>query len=402
MGNIILSGYTNIVTIYFNHMPRINVTVNLRAGNATRPLKRAYVEHIAFGLRVPGSQLYITDDTGQVRDQRGNLGIDAIPNLLNGRIDIRVICHNSVVKIPNGIFDHYKDFSVADGGTVTITSQNSPGNFGQFRVLNRCMDVYDNVLRQFQVFSAEFPLGKKSTLDATRSSSKRIEVFFPDNLPQPLSFVEPKGLHTGYPIIHLKDNDDRLFGSDPVLVPAELSHALHFSMLTEQIRHDITVRYPMWIVADVISGGTGTHNLTRDTDPLVAYVEAFDHFTHRFDRFVRNNPTLSGTALRNGFIREELNSGTFCTFRGALSTGTVTPNAIFLTARGRSATSIEGSVYAAIFLDFARKPGVGLRTAVNAYVRSKALSFGEFRTWILNNQPTLRNQIDQVKTTWTL
>jgi hypothetical protein len=383
-------------------MPRINVTLRLNVNGVVQPLQRLYVEHIAFGLRVPGSRLYITDDQGRVRDSQQNLGIDAIPNLLDGSIDIRVICHNSVVKIPNGPFDHFKDFKVTDGSIATITAANSPGNFAQFRVLQRCMDVYETSCRQFQVFGGEFPLGKRATLDDTRTSRKRIEVFFPDILPQPLSFVEPKSIHTGYPIIHLKDNDNRLFGANPILVPAELSHALHFSLLSEQQRQDITVQYTSFIVSDVVQGGTGTHSLVRDTDPIVAFVEAFDHFLHRFERFVRQNPTLTGPTLRNDFIRSELTSNTFGTLTGTLSRGTFTPLPAFLTAGARAATSIEGSIYAAIFLDFARKPNVGLRTVVNAFIRSKTLSFGEFRAWILANKPQLTNQINEVKATWTL
>lgn len=400
-------------------MPRINFTVNLRVGRNTQPLKRAYVEHIAFGLRVPGSQLYITDDSGRVRDPQGNLGIDAIPNLLNGRIDVRIICHNSVVKIPNGILDHFNDFSIADGGTITITNANSQNNFNHFRILNRCIEVYDNVLRQFQVFSSEFPLGKKNTLDNTRKSRQRLEVSFPSSIVVQLAFVEPKSIHTGFPVIHIgnidgrfpiDDPSNRLFGNNPMLIPAELSHALHFSHLNENQRHDITVKYGKFIVTDFLLGGGGTHSMLKDTDPLVAFVEAFDHFVHRFDRFIRANPNLTGVPLRNGFIRAELdsreqfdrNTRGFGTMSGNLSTGIFTPNPAFLTRGRNSATSIEGSIYGAIFLDFARRPGVGLRTAVNAYIRSKALSFGEFRTWVRRNLPNLRTQLDDVVSTWTL
>jgi hypothetical protein len=403
-------------------MPRINFTVNIRAGGITAPLKRAYVEHIAFGLRVPGSALYMTDENGNVRDGAGNLGIDAMPNPLNGRIDIRVICHNSVVKIPNGIFDHYTDFSVMDGGTVTLNSTNSAGNLNNFRILNRAFEVHDKVLRQFQVFNSDFPLGRKRSLDDTRKSRKRIEVFFPSALVVKLAFVEPKSIHTGYPIIHIGSNDgsaplnspnNRLFGDDPKLVPAELSHALHFSYLTEQQRHDIAVRYGGFIVSDWVLGGGGTHSMLKDTDPMVAFLEAFDHFVHRFDRFITANPTLTGVPLRNGFILAELNSteqfalnGTavtgFGTLNGALRRGAFTPNPQFVSGGARSATSIEGSVYGAIFLDFARRPGVGLRTVVNAFVRSKALTFGEFRTWIQSNAPSLLPALNQVSQAWGL
>lgn len=395
-------------------MPRINVTVNLQVGRNIQPLRRAYVELIAAGFRVPGSQLYMTDDAGLVRDRQENLGIDAIPNPFNGSIDIRVICHNSVVRIPNGAFDHFVDFNVRDGGTVTITSNHS--SFNHFRILNRCADVYDQALRQFQAFSSAFPLGRLNSFDSTRNRQRRIEVFFPDFLPQPLSFVEPKSLHTGYPIIHLKDDDPRLFGGDRTLVPAELSHALHFSRLTETQRNDIAIKYGNFLVTDPLSGGNSRHTMAADTDPLVAFVEAFDHFVHRFDAFVRRNPGLSGAAMRNRFILNELSRRSnfrdqhgvvrsrrgFGVLTGGLHTGIFEPEPAFLTSGTRSATSIEGTIYAAIFLDFARKPGVGLRTAVNAFIRSQALSFGDFLRWIHAERPNLGAQIDEVKATWTL
>lgn len=403
-------------------MPRINFTVSLRVGNTTTPLKRVYVEHIAFGLRFPGSQLYLTDENGNVRDGLGNLGIDAFPNPLTGNIDVRIICHNSIVKIPNGPLDHFKDFNVTDGGSLTITRANSAGNFNHFRILNRCFEVHDKVLRQFGVFNMDFPLGRSRSLDDTRKRRKRIEISFPSLLAVNYTFVEPKSIHTGFPIIHIGENDgpnplnspdNRLFGRFPILIPAELSHGLHFSNLSETQRHEITVTYGRFLMSDFVLGGGGTHEILKDTDPTVAFIEAFDHFTHRFDAFISLNPSLTGSTLRNGFISSELSTndrfslnGTnvigFGTLNGSFSRGRFTPNPEFLTRGSRSSTSIEGAVYGAIFIDFARRPGVGLRTVVEAYIKSKALSFGEFRSWINTNKPNLSATLDQVKLNWTL
>ena len=188
---------------------------------------------------------------------------------------------------------------------------------------------------------------------------------------------------------------------------------MHFSNLSEAQRHDITVKYGKFIMTDIALGGGGTHSLLKDTDPLVAFVEAFDHFVHRFDHFISRNPGLSGPTLRNRFIADELNSTEVFSFNGTPVTGfgrltgnfnrgVFVPNPQFLTNGSRSSTSIEGAVYGAIFLDFARKPGVGLRTVVDAFIRSKALSFGEFRTWIHSNRPALAATIDQVKQNWRL
>jgi hypothetical protein len=187
-----------------------------------------------------------------------------------------------------------------------------------------------------------------------------------------------------------------------------LSHALHFSKLSDPQRHSITIDYPKWLIIDNLAGGGGTHNLTKDTDPLVAFVEAFDHFAHNLDKFTRNNPQLRDAVLRNAFIRSELqrvdsnNNPVFGRLTGPLSTGTFVPNAIFLTSGARSATSIEGTIYAAVFLDFARRRGVGLRTVVRLFIQSKALSFGEFRTWINSNRPEFRSTLDHICQAWTL
>jgi hypothetical protein len=398
-------------------MPRINVTIQIKRGTYNRPLLRTYIEHISFGIRTPGSALYITDNEGRVMDKDGNLGIDAIPNILTGKIDIRVICHNSVVRVPNtvsvGIVDHWKDFSVADGDTVTLTASNSAGNFDNFRILHDAIRIYERVFKPLGVWDGEFPLGKKRNLDLTRENKKRIEMWFISPAVPHLAYTEPAHVGTNYPVIHLGDADDRLFGTNGhpnTLISAELSHALHFSMLSATLRQDIFNGYVSFIVSEFLSGNRGTHSLTVETNPLVAFIEAFDHFATRFIEFARTDDgaSLTGLSLRYGFLRNQLESGVFGVFNngapnGNLNTSTIVPvRNLYLTTGARSASSIEGSVFAAIFLDFARKRNNSLRKTVQAYVQSKALSFGEFRTWIHNNKPELRPQIDEVSATWTM
>ena len=68
-------------------MPRLNAIIQVDSV----PVERAYVEHLVLGVGQPG--MYMTDDTGRVRDEHGDLGIDSF----TGNADIRVLCQNSVV-----------------------------------------------------------------------------------------------------------------------------------------------------------------------------------------------------------------------------------------------------------------------------------------------------------------
>jgi len=376
-------------------MAQVNVTITLRdADDNIVPLQRNFVEHIAFGVPIG---LYITDDQGRIRDKDGNLGISNLTNDL----DIRVLLQNAVAKHQDLL--SWKDWHVSDGDTKRLTV-NATAHINKFRALNHCVKVYDTVFRQFEVFSAnsrgDFPLGSGGTLDNKKNRSERIELDFPTGFPfAQLSFPEPKSVFTGFPILHIKDDDGRLFGTNRqrrTLIASELAHALHFSFLTSANREDIQNRYLGWLVGQVVMGDNATHDLGIETIPLVAFLESLDHFSSRFFRFFLDHPNDAiDTTFRNNFILSELSSGTFCNFTGDLHTGTVTRPKF-------TGTSVEGAVYSAIFLDFARRPGVGLKTAVNAFFRSKALTFGEYKSWIINNKPDLKSAINAVSRTWGL
>jgi hypothetical protein len=143
------------------------------------------------------------------------------------------------------------------------------------------------------------------------------------------------------------------------------------------------------------TGGDTGHNLGAKTSPLIAFIEALDWFSTSFFDFSRANPNRTGSGLRNDFIRDRIISGDFCGFSGDMLSGVVL-------APRYTGTDDEGAVAAAIFLDFARRPGVGLKTAVNAYFKSKALSFGQYRSWVEINKPALATAIRDVALTWGL
>ena len=361
---------------------------------ARRPLRRTFVEHIAFGAPIG---LYITDDQGRLRDNNGDLGLDS----LTSQVDLRVLCRNSVVRAANGLIDHWIDVGgVSDGDTHVVSG--STEQVHRLRVINRSVEAYERVFRQFEPFATrgDFPLGEPTSLTHAKDRAQRIEVAFPDGGAQPLAFVEPKGLTTGFPVVHLKEHasDRRLFGGQgryATLVPGELAHALHFSLLSEAQRDQLTRDYVRFIVVDWANQGGGTHDLDKTTDPTVAYVEALDHFATELTIFRTRFPSVaSGSTARRAFIEDQFARGVVGSLNGPLDTGTVTPNG------GLAGSSIEGAVYGAIFLDLARRPGVGLRRAVRAYFDSKATTFGRFRTWVDANRTELTPALDDVSTTW--
>jgi hypothetical protein len=367
-------------------MARVDATINYRnSGGSNVPLQRTFIEHIAFGVPIG---LYITDDQGRIRDNNGDLGIP-LPGIFSD-CDIRILPYNSVIKHQDGLA--WTDIHINDNDIVNLRTSNTQ-HLNKYRKINDCLTIYDNVFRQFEVFSTtsrgEWPLGSTGPLNTKKDRSQRIELDDPSGFPgATLSFTEPSSLLTGFPIIHLKNNSISTAAS-------EIAHALHFSLLSATKRSGIQSEYLAWLTGMVVTGGSPTHALGVDTSPLVAYLESLDQFSSRFFMYITSHSSETGATLRNNFTLSELRSGTFCNFTGGLHTGTVSSPAF-------SGTSDEGAVYAAIFLDFARQNGVGLKTAVNAYFRSSALSFGQYRTWIHNNKPELTAAINSAANRWGL
>jgi len=374
------------------------------------------VEHVVLG--VGQDQMYMTDNQGRVRSENGNLGITSF----TGNADIRVLCQNSVVKVldgntPGAPLAVNQDMAVVDGSTVNLNTNAEQDD--HYAILNRCLLAYDVVFRQFRPFSdaahPDFPLGRAASLRATKDQAKRVEVSYPSQFPMgSLAFAEPKSIATGYPLIHIRNraSDGRLFGeagSLPTLIPSELSHALHFSLFSAARRQAIQNDYIGWIASDLANGGNGTHAMGRRTSPKVAYIEALDHFSSRFGVYVRQ--VVQGGAstlltqqdmtpqIRQEFYRRELSGAPVTGVAVATldAQGRIVPNAAF------GGSDDEGSVYGCIFIDFARR--VGLRTAVNAYLRSATsgvITFGDYVTWINNNRPQHLAAISAAQQTWGL
>jgi hypothetical protein len=363
-------------------------------------LRRTFVEHLGpFDVSLGWT----------LTDANGSFTLDA--GLGFNRVDIRVHCRNAVMRVV--------DDSDAVPGTSQVSVKMNLGNgevgqvgsFGRhFRILTQCQDVYDTVWRQFRPFNrpdrGAFPLGRRSSVKATFDNSRTCEAVFPDRTPlAQLTFVEPVGLlNNSQPIVHIKP-DSRLFGSataDRSLIPHELGHVFHFAASRASTRAQFETGYLAALAGAAVTGGSLFHDFSQVTTPLIAYIEAVGIFSERFFFFAKRvEPSLTGADLRRAFFRDELAANrslpgvliNSVPRAGLLAGGAITPAV--------TGANVEGAVYGAIYLDFARR--VGLREAVGLVLDSNAMTFGELRTYVQgrgNAQWTAA--IDAVATTWQL
>jgi hypothetical protein len=325
-----------------------------------------------------------------------------------------------------------QEFTVASGGTANINTNAEQQD--HFRIMDACLDVYDTVWRQFSPFNRAgrraFPFGTGNSIAGDRDALPRIEVVYPDNSPSVLAFVEPVSLGTGFPLIHIKHKsfnppgsapvDRRLFGvpdpvpdasdpipagtqaTDPTLIPHELAHALYFALMPASTRASVEGQYLAWIASRVSSGLPPFHNTTLATTPFVAWIEALGMFSERFFFFSkRRQPALDGVALRQAFFRDELSATPLLETTGLTGysqVGTVNGSVV----PALTGDNVEGAVYGAVFLDFARR--VGLREAVGRYMNSSdnsVLRFDDFRNLIIN-ETDFDSDIIQTANTWGL
>jgi hypothetical protein len=426
-------------------MPRIRGIIRLRderrgiGGAQASPLRCAYVRHEPVG------PTYITDINGVIRDADGNEGVDSVTTWA----DLTIICQNSVARVIDGndplqrcpVIPTFTMHRRADGSraTATITPAVPGINIAHFRLLNQAFDAYHLVWRQFEPFSSagEFPLGRNinDDLETTRNKPKRIELIFPGpvqalsdiatalGLPVPpggiLSYTDPVGTFDGWPRILVQPDppEDRLFtgsGSFPngnvrglMLVPSEMAHALHFSLLTHAQRDSIRGNYLGFLISQAVNGLNVTHNIGGQTSPMVAFLEALDHLSHRLSESVRRGlttyPVDPPSAGR--YVLDEM--------RGR---NPVAPRVARLTiddsggrrrVEGRPATGLdlsgsldEGAVFGGI-LSLALVTG-GLKEVVEAILASRRTNFGQFRTWFNTNRTAFSGELDEVVQAWGL
>lgn len=399
-----------------------------------RPLRHVYVEHIVLGV---GTNMYITDLDGRIRDNNFDEGIDSLtPNA-----DIRIICQNSIVRVLDGDnlnIGVYQDVSITDGDTVNLNTNAEQDDF--YALLNRVQLAYEVAFRPLHFFAnlpaPDFPLGRSATLRATRDQVKRIDVIHPDYSVAALAWVEPMRLGDNFPLMHIKrrDIDTRLFGEGgaaPTLIPHEISHALHFAMLTDGQRGRAQHEYADFILTSPISGVGPFHNFTALTTPEIAYIEAGGFFGENFMEFMRVRQPGASTlvqpeqiteGIQAAFVLDEWNRltapsrlalllaaanrlarGVRQRFGGPINPS---PPSGFPLLRGNrrwvrptvTGGAVEGAVYAAIFVDFAAF--VGLDFAASSYYAANAITFGEYRAYINSNHPEHAQTLESVRSFW--
>lgn len=389
----------------------VTFTVTLRGS----PLRLTYVSHFDF-FRVPQTLFFRTNEAGQVTvANAGIANVTADPTGPSDTITVTVHAQNSVVRVLDGNFpvpvEVTQNFTVTNGGTININTDAEQQD--HFRIMNRCLDAYDTVFRQFSPFNRTqrqaFPFGQAATVAATRDSLPRIEVVYPDNGPSTLAFVEPVSIGTGFPLIHIKDksSNPRLFGTpdvDATLIPHELAHALYFALMPLTTRTSVETQYLGWLTSRVASGLPPFHNTHLATTPFVAWIEALGIFSERFFFFKkRRTPPLTGVDLRQAFFKDELSTEPLLEAADPNRYRKVgTLNAAGTVVPAFTGDNVEGAIYGAIFLDFARRRGLG--EAVGRYLNSNdnsVLIFDDFRNLIIN-ETDFDNDITQVANTWGL
>lgn len=223
--------------------------------------------------------------------------------------------------------------------------------------------AYNSVFARFEPLRGRRLLVAPPRLLSEESARPRasFSVLYPDRSPAVVSFVEPSAPPRGQPRMRLKhrDTEARLLGDGGAaasLIPHELAHALHFTLMPVRWRLWIEVRYAAWIAGQVARGGDARHDVHLPTSPLVAWLEAFGIFAERFWSFSLRNTHLDDNSLQAAFLADE--SGAVADWRlpSKAQTG------------ASSDVDVEGAVYRLVFVEYARR--TSLATAVNLYLRS--------------------------------
>jgi len=369
------------------------------------PLRRTYVSHFDLA-RAPQTLFFRTDEAGQVTVANAGLANFTLdPNGPNSPITVTVHAQNSVVRVLDGNFPIpvgvTQNFTVTNGAAININTDAEQQD--HFRIMDSCLVAYDTVFRQFRPFNRPgrraFPFGQAATVAATRDMLPRIEVVYPDNSLSVLAWVEPFSLGTRYPLIHIKVPAP---ATNSTLIPHELAHALYFALMPDATRVSVEAQYVAWLTSRIASDLPPFHNTILATTPFVAWIECLGLFSERFFSFSRRlTPPLTGSALRQAFFRDELSAAPLLqTTNGYRQVGNL--NAAGNVVPALTGDNVEGALYGAIFLDFARRKG--LREAVGQYLESSdnsVLVFDDFRNLVIA-ETEFDNDITQVANTWGL
>jgi hypothetical protein len=144
---------------------------------------------------------------------------------------------------------------------------------------------------------------------------------------------------------------------------------------------------------------------------MVAFIEALDHFSHRFSEHVRSRLTTFPTAVARNqagrYVLDELRGRNPIEPR----VGRLTIDSVRLDSKGRGqARRRLDARRVHRRMRHLREPvlrsgaalGWALNDVVEAILASKTLNFGQFRTWCNAHRPRIATVLDDVVGTWGL
>lgn len=248
--------------------------------------------------------------------------------------------------------------TVSDGAVLLVPNDSTPEN-EPFRIAMHVQDIYDRSVRLFS------PFGFNGPLNTQLADPTKIEGIFPGTHPRldrSLSYTEPAGTYTQYPIIHFLPKvppTSPLFSRSTIA--HEFGHALHWSQVPYWQRVQGETQYLAWL-AETLGG---THNFSVPTTPFVAWIEVFGWFVELYDAILIANPTLTDVQRRLQLF--------------SLTAHPATATPLSTTVRG---DGVEGALFRALFQDYASKPGIGLDFVVRTFLQSQSLEFSQYAEWI--------------------
>ena len=171
----------------------------------------------------------ITDADGAIRNEDFLREFESF----TANADIRIICQNPIVRVLDGGALNIGVYQDKSGITqyTTINLNTAAEQRLHYRILNLAQITYEVAFKPLKFFKdlpdPDFPLGRKPSLRDTRDQANRIDLSFPDGVPNPSSFVEPKRAVDDFPLMHMKERTNafdagRLFGDGgaaPTLIP---------------------------------------------------------------------------------------------------------------------------------------------------------------------------------------
>ena len=181
------------------------------------------------------------------------------------------------------------------------------------------------------------------------------------------------------------NNPAMCFGPNPFALDHEIGHALQFLKISDSTRERILHNYIPFVLG--ITNGP-YHNIPRDTNEFVAFLEAFGFFAESYyqsKRALGAPPPGSAPATFHthfyGYLRQQIHS-----HWNVHPPIPPPPATLPAPAPGeeawsrRSPATIEGAICVALFVDYAEK--IGLPFVVETFVNSNALTFAEYANWI--------------------